>query len=247
MASLPIAAQLYTLRDIMPGDVEGTLRAVAGLGYRGVEFAGLHGLPASELRALLDELGLAVTSAHVALDLLERDFDGAIDTYRALGCPILVVPWLPEARRGDYAALGAALNRIGEGARAAGMRLAYHNHDFELRGQGGQSGLEILLETTDPALVGFELDCGWVAKTGGDPLALMRKLDGRLPLLHIKDVAANGDWSEVGQGVVDYRPIVAAAPGHGVEWLIVEQDTTRRPPLESLEMSLRWLREHATA
>jgi sugar phosphate isomerase/epimerase len=244
MATLPIAAQLYTLRDVMPQDVVGTLRALAGLGYNGVEFAGLHRTPADKLRATLDELGQAVCRSHVPLDLHESDLDVAIATYHALGCPTLVVPWLPEARRGDFAALGATLNRIGGQVRDAGMRLVYHNHDFELRNQGGKTGLDILLETTDPALVGFELDCGWVAKSGGDPLALARKLSGRLPLLHVKDVTAAGDWAEVGQGAVDYRPIVAAAPGLGVEWLIVEQDTTQRPPLESLGMSIRWLREN---
>ena len=245
MTTLPIAAQLYTLRDVMPRDVAGTLRALAGLGYAGVEFAGLHDTPARELRNLLDELGLAACSAHVSLDLLESDLDRTIATYQELGCSILVVPWLPVQRRGDYAALGETLNRIGARLPAAGMRLAYHNHDFELQDQGGTTGLDALLAATDPSLVGVELDCGWVAKAGGDPLAMVRRLAGRLMLLHVKDVTAEGDWAEVGQGVVDYRPIVAAAPDLGVEWLIVEQDTTRRPPLESLAMSLRWLRESA--
>jgi len=251
MTTLPIAVQLYTLRDVMPRDVAGTLRAVARLGYRGVEFAGLHNTPVAELRAALDELGLSVCSAHVALDLLENDLDRTIATYRALGCPTLVMPSLPAPRRGDFAALGAALNRIGERVRAAGMRLAYHNHDYELRGLGAgkgdraeRTGLEVLMGTTDPALVSFELDCGWAARIGLDPLALMRRMAGRLALLHVKDVTAGGEWAEVGQGAVDYRPIVAAAAGLGVEWLIVEQDTSKRSPLESLGMSIKWLREH---
>src|SRR5437867_3978880 len=146
MATLPIAAQLYTVRDLMKEDFAGTVRAVAALGYEGVEFAGLYNTPAREVRALLDELGLKVSSSHV----------------------------------------------------------------------------------------GFELDCGWVHKAGQDPLAWMRRLDGRLPVIHVKDVSADGDWAEVGQGAIPYGPIVAAAPGLGVEWLVVEQDTTRRPPLQSL-------------
>lgn len=247
MKTLPIAVQLYTLREVMPSDVVGTLRAVADLGYQGVEFAGLHNTPVGELRATLADLGLAACSAHVALDLFENDPDRTIATYQALGCPFLVVPWLPESRRGGYAALGEVLNRIGERVRAAGMRLAYHNHDFELRDQGGKTGLQMLMETTDPALVSFELDAGWVAKVNGDALALMRDLADRLALLHVKDVTAAGEWAEVGQGAVDYRPIVAAAAGQGVEWLIVEQDTTKRPPLESVAMSLKWLRENVGA
>jgi sugar phosphate isomerase/epimerase len=243
MPTLPIAAQLYTLREVMPKDVPGTLRAVAELGYDGVEFAGLHNVPARELRATLDELGLKVCSAHVALNLLQGELERTIETYQTLGCSLLVVPWIGEQLRGDWAGLGAALNQLDEGVRAAGMRLAYHNHDFELREQNGVTGLDILLETTAPS-VNFELDCGWVHKAGRDPLAQMRALSGRLPAIHVKDVAANGDWAEVGYGVIDYKPIVAAAPAAGVEWLIVEQDTTKRPPLESIGMSIKWLREH---
>jgi len=243
MANLPIAAQLYTLRDIMPKDVMGTLAAVAELGYDGVEFAGLHNTPAPELRSQLDSLGLKAASAHVALNLFETELDRTIETYQTLGCSLLVVPWIGEQLRGDWAGLAATLNRIAGPVGAAGMRLAYHNHDFELREQNGKTGLDILLEQTDPA-VNFELDCGWVHKAGRDPLAQMRELAGRLPLIHVKDVAANGDWAEVGYGAIDYRPIVAAAPGLGVEWLIVEQDITKRPPLESIGMSIKWLREH---
>ena len=245
MAPLPIAAQLYTLREVMPKDVPGTLHALAGLGYDGVELAGLHNTPPREWRRLLDDLGLKLCSNHVALDRLEGDLGRVIEENRMLGCSLLVVPWLPLPRRSDYPALGAALTRLGEQLRQAGMRLAYHNHDYELRDQGGKVGLQVLLETTDPALVSFELDCGWAWKSGQDPLVWMQKLAGRLPLLHVKDVTADGDWAEVGHGAVPYGPVLDAAAGLGVEWLIVEQDTTRRPPLESLGMSIAWLRERS--
>ncbi|HJZ50099.1 MAG TPA: sugar phosphate isomerase/epimerase, partial [Roseiflexaceae bacterium] len=200
---------------------------------------------ARELRAQLDSLGLKACSAHVALTLFENELDRTIETYQALGCSLLVVPSIPEQLRGDWAGLAATLNRLAGPVAAAGMRLAYHNHDFELREQNGKTGLDILLEQTDPR-VNFELDCGWVHKAGRDPLTEMRKLAGRLPLIHVKDVAANGDWAEVGYGAIDYRPIVAAAPAAGVEWLIVEQDTSKRSPLESIGMSIKWLREHTT-
>src|SRR5689334_16085313 len=144
VTNLPIAAQLYTLRSIMPQDVFGTLRAVAELGYDGVEFAGLHNTPATELRAELDNLGLKVCSAHVALNLFENEIERTIETYQILGCSLLVVPWIGENLRGDLAGLGATLNRIAGPVRAAGMRLAYHNHDFELRAQNnGKTGLDI--------------------------------------------------------------------------------------------------------
>lgn len=244
MSPLPIAAQLYTARDQMAQDPLGTLRAVAALGYDGVEFAGLYNQPVAELRALLGELGLRVCSSHVPLKELEGNLDQTIETYRALGCPILVVPWLDASRRDEYAALAGTLAGIAERVRAAGLRLAYHNHDFELASQGGSTGLATLRDSTDPALVQFELDCGWVHKAGGDVLATMGEFRGRLPLLHIKDVDAQGAWAEVGNGVIDYAPVVAAAAEHGAEWLIVEQDVCARPPLESLAISLRWMRAH---
>src|SRR5213594_3090797 len=99
MATLPIAAQLYTVRDLMKEDFAGTVRAVAGLGYEGVEFAGLYNTPAREVRALLDELGLKVSSSHVAIDLLENDRDRTLETYQAIGCPLIVVPSIPASRR----------------------------------------------------------------------------------------------------------------------------------------------------
>ena len=244
MPNLPIAAQLYTVRDLMAKDVPGTLRAVAALGYDGVEFAGLYNTPVAELRALLDELGLQVCSSHVALKELEQDLDRAIANCQALGCPIIVVPSLDPSRRSDYAGLGAQVGPIAERVRATGMRLAYHNHDYELRDQGGTTGLAMLRDAVSPDLLGFELDCGWAHKVSQDPLALARSLAGRLPLLHIKDVDANGDWIEAGQGQVGYGPLIDAAPGLGVEWLIVELDTCPCPPLESLALSLAWLREY---
>lgn len=245
MTKLPIAAQLYTVRDLMAQDFAGTVRAVAGLGYDGVEFAGLFDTPAAEVRALLDELGLRVCSSHVALTLLEQQFEPTIATYQALGCPIVVVPWIDESLRDDYAALGERLSRLGERVRAAGLRLAYHNHGFELAERGGTTGLAQLRQATDAALLEFELDCGWAYKAGQSLPELMRALAGRLPLLHVKDVDAHGDWAEVGRGAVGYGPIVASAADAGVEWLIAEQDVCPGSPIESLRISLAWLREHA--
>lgn len=242
MPELPIAAQLYTVRDQMAHDFEGTLRAVAGLGYDGVEFAGLYNRPAEVVRALLDELGLRVSSAHVPLNLLEQELDEMLATYRTLGCPIIVVPWLEVSRRNDYAALVPLLLSIAERVHAAGMRLAYHNHDFELAGPTGATGLDTLKNATTAEQLQFELDCGWVYKAGQPVVEMIESLAGRLPLLHIKDVDGQGNWIEAGRGKVGYEQVVALAPAAGVEWLITELDVCPRPPLESLDLSLQWLR-----
>src|SRR5262245_2332348 len=178
MPNLPIAAQLYTVRDLMAKDVPGTIQAVAALGYDGVEFAGLYDTPVAELRALLDELGLQVCSSHVPLKELEQDLDQAITNYQALGCPIIVVPWIDTSQRSDYAELAAQIGQIARRVHAAGMRLAYHNHDFELRDQDGATGLARLRDAVAPDLLSFELDCGWAHKIGQEPLALAHSFTG---------------------------------------------------------------------
>lgn len=244
MTNLPIAAQLYTVRDQMAQDFTGTLRAVAGMGYDGVEFAGLYDQPASEVRALLDELGLRVSSSHVALNLLENALDETLETYKTIGCSIIVVPWVAPERR-DFATLAGVLAPIADRVHAAGMRLAYHNHDFELAGDAGNTGLDALKNSTSAEQLLFELDCGWVYKAGKSVQAQIDALAGRLPLLHVKDVDAQGNWIEAGSGEVGYAPIVAAAPAAGVEWLITELDVCPRPPLDSLRISLDWLRQQA--
>jgi sugar phosphate isomerase/epimerase len=245
MTKNPIAVQMYTLRDLTATDMAGTLRAVAELGYRAVELASYGGLSAAELRVVLDDLGLQAVGAHVALDRLEHQLDDALADMRALGASYVVCPWLaPERRNADgYHALAQSLNQIGEIAQQQGLQLCYHNHDFELERFGDQSGFEILFGETDPALVKSELDLYWVAFAGNDPVDFIRRLAGRVPLAHLKDMAAGSRaFAEVGQGTLDFPSILAACDEAGVEWMIVEQDRSERSPLESIGMSLEYLR-----
>ena len=227
-----VALELYTVREQAAADFPGTLRAVAEAGYRAVEFAGTHGLATGELRATLDGLGLRAMGAHIALDRFLEDAGQAIAEAKELGCAYAVVPWLAPERRGSGAAtreLAGTLNRIGERCRAEGIALAYHNHEFEfdpLPDEDGKTMLDLLVEGTDPALVGFELDIGWVVVAGHDPLALMARLKGRVPLLHLKDLAPGSDGADapVGEGTIDWAPILAAPSTAGVNWYVVEQD-----------------------
>lgn len=247
MSYLPIAAQMYTVREAAAQDFREVLRRVAALGYTGVELAGTFGLTAAELAQTLTDLGLACISAHVSLADLRRDLDDQIETYLALGAAYLVCPWLPPEQRGDeasYRALAAELNRIGEQCQANDLQFCYHHHDFELVQFKGIYALDILLENSDPAYVQLEADTYWLQFGGVDPVTYLRRWANRVPLIHLKDMTATEPptFAEVGAGVLDWPGIFEAAKIGGAKWYIVEQDTCPGDPFESLKISLANLR-----
>jgi len=242
----PIAVQLYTLRDEMEQDFEGTLRQVADLGYAGVELAGRGGRTPTQLRHLLDGLGLKVASAHVPIQDLESNLDREIEAAQTLGSRFIAIPWLPPERRTsaeDFAKLGEQLNSIGAACKQAGIQLCYHNHDFEFQQFDGVYALDKLYASTDPELLKAELDVYWVQYAGVDPVAYVAKYADRAPLIHLKDMTSDGTrfFAEVGEGIVDLEGVIAVATG--AEWLVVEQDRSRRTPLESIAISISNLRK----
>jgi len=243
---------MYTLREDAGKDFVGTLRQVAALGYAGVEFAGTGGLSAADLKRWLDDLGLQVAGSHVGLDQLENNLDAALEYNLQLGNRFVVCPWLPEERRrnaDDYRRLAETLNSIGRACRELSLQFCYHNHAFELERFDGQAGLDILYAATDPDLVKAELDTYWVEYGGANAAEYIRKYAGRVPLVHLKDMAADEkrSFAEVGSGTMDFDAIFAACEAARVEWYIVEQDTCSRPPLESVEISLNYLRARGLA
>ena len=242
MPNLPIALQMYTVRDDAAKDFAGTIAEVAKIGFAGVELAGRGSLSVMELKSLLDNHHLQVCGSHVALDALEKDVAKVIEENLALGNPYVIVPYLGNEHRGSadaYKKVAASLNKFGETVRAHGLTLGYHNHDFEFKTlDNGQTGMDILLGETDPALVKAEVDTYWVLVAGLDPVAFIQKHSGRVPLLHIKDRdKTDGSFAEVGTGDLPLDALVAAAPGVGAQWLIVEQDVCKRPPLEAVKIS----------
>lgn len=248
MAKIPVALQLYTVRDQLKEDFAGTVRAVAAMGYVGVELAGYGGLSAPELKRLLSDLGLRVAGDHVGLDRLEGQLDAALDFCQEIGAEHVVCPFLPPNRRQGadaWKALASTLNGIGERCAARGLPFCYHNHAFEFEPVDGSNGFQLLYEQTDPRNVLMELDAFWAKKGGKDPAAILQRYPGRCPLLHLKDMTADAEqtFAEVGEGTMDFQALFAAAPTAGVRWYIVEQDRCRRPPLESAQLSLQHLRE----
>ncbi|HXM55201.1 MAG TPA: sugar phosphate isomerase/epimerase [Candidatus Dormibacteraeota bacterium] len=241
-----IAAEMYTLRESLrePSAIADGLRRVREMGYDGVELAGLGPIEPARLRALLDETSLVACSAHVRWERLRDETDAAIEDCRTWGCSHVAVPILPaEYRAADgYARFATEASAVGERLRTAGVALSYHNHAFELERFGDASGLEILYRSGDPDLLGAQLDTYWVQYGGGSPGGWIRRLRGRMPTIHIKDMDVHdGDpvMAEIGEGNLDWPDVLGACREAGVEWLIVEQDYCRRDPFESLAISRR--------
>ena len=254
--------ELYSVRSLLARDFEGTLEALATLGYREVEGSDLFGRTPAEVRRCFDALGLSAPSWHTFLDPENgAALDDAIARAAALGARFLVAATAKElvsfgpkgvTLREDLPASGyrdiaAFLNRAGERCRLAGLAFAYHNHHVELRPvEPGRSGLALLLDETDPARVGFELDLAWTVAGGADPLALFARHPGRFALCHAKDTNARGEDLDVGEGVVAFDAILADAERAGIEHVFVERDAEEDPlrtAARGYERLARWWRE----
>ena len=249
MDTLPIALQLYTVRDETQRDFVGTVRSVGQMGYQGVEFAGYGNLTSQEIAALLAETGLRAVSTHLGLQALQgSQLEASIRYSQDIHCPTIVLPSLPHAMRNreSIQELAPQLNAIGQRCQEQGMRFAYHNHDFEFARVEGRTLLDYLLEATDPALVKLELDVYWAAYAGVDPVDYLHTLGERVVLLHLKDMATDRSMTEVGKGTLDMQQLCAFAHVHGL-WGIVEQDYPRIPALESARISLEYFQEHTKA
>lgn len=244
MATPGLALELYTVRDESARDFTGTIRQVAAMGYPAVEFAGYGGLSAPQMKTLLDETGLRAAATHVGLAALQDNLDAEIDYCLAIGCSYLVLPWLaPEQRSAEhFRALAPRLNEFGRRCHERGIVFGYHNHDFEFATVDGAYILDALLDATDPALVSLELDVYWAAYAGADPADYLRRHAGRAPLIHLKDLAPDRSFAEVGDGTLDLPSIFAAAEEGGARWYIVENDAPKMPSLQSARRSLENLR-----
>ena len=223
---------LYTVRASMATDVPGTLRAIAGIGYKEVEFAGYGDHSPQQVRGLLDDLELKSPSSHVNAVIVRDDPLSLIEMATAVGNDYLTVAWLdPKDRQSldDYKRWAETFNHAGEVCRENGIRLAYHNHDFELLSMDGQLPFDILLSETDPALVDFELDMFWVRKAGQDIVNILNRAPGRFTMAHIKDIDEQGNMVGVGTGVIDFESILGNEAAIGLRHLFVELDHPSDP------------------
>jgi sugar phosphate isomerase/epimerase len=239
-----IALQLYTVRELAAVDLPGTLQAVAAVGFRSVELAGLPQISAGELARLLDEAGLRAISAHESMDNLREDANIVADRLAALGCSRVVVPWMPEADRrtsDDVRRFAVTLGGFAQRFAERGIQLGYHNHNFEFAPLDGTTIWDILLAEL-PREIELELDVYWAALGGQDPVALIEATAGRVRLLHMKDLAPGSRPHDApaGEGTLHFPEIVDAARSAGVEWYLVEQDEARAP-LDDIARAFRYL------
>jgi len=223
-----LAVQLYTVRESLEADIPKTLRRVAETGVDAVELAGLPPMSTEELRDQLVKAGLRPIASHESLERIEANPDAVITKLQMLGIRRAVVPWLaPERRSSVDAARTTArqLRRIAEYFDVRGMRLAYHNHDFEFEPLDGTTLWQILVDEL-PAIIELEIDLYWASIAGHDPVQLIRDLGSRVRMLHMKDMAPTTGREDLapGDGVLDWPSIVSTATELGVDWYIIEQD-----------------------
>ena len=245
MANIPVAVQMYTLREESEKDFIGTLKKVSDIGYQGVEFAGYYDMSAKDLKKVMDDLGLMAASSHIPLDKLLEDLSSVIAYQHEIGSTKLVCPFLaPEMRTEEgYSELIRSLNDIGRECSKEGITLCYHNHDFELeRLSNGKTALETILDETNPEWVKAEFDIYWLTRAGENPVEWMKRYQDRTPLVHLKDMTTDGEqfFAELGTGGVDLNGVLNQGDVSNVDWWIVEQDKCKRSPLESIEMSMNY-------
>lgn len=243
--NIPVAVQLYTLREETEKDFVGTLKKVAEIGYKGVEFAGFGGFKASELKGILKDLGLKPVGAHIGIEELNNNLNEIIAYNLELGNRYIVFPYANYENKDDYINMASELNEIGKKLESVGLELCYHNHAHEFTSYDGIYGLDIIYKGTSAESLKAEVDTYWVAYAGLDPAQYLKKYTQRTPLVHIKDMenSENRDFTEIGNGMLDIKAIAKQAIANGAEWLIVEQDVCKRPALESVKISFENLKK----
>ncbi|MFA0733090.1 MAG: hypothetical protein LKKZDAJK_002117 [Candidatus Fervidibacter sp.] len=245
-----IAVQLYSVRDDCAKDLAATLKAVAEIGYQGVEFAGYHGRSAQELRAMLDDLGLQVAGTHTGINtLLGDELPKTIEFNQTLGNRYLIVPWLPEEYRNSKEAwlkTAELFNELAEKVKPYGMVVGYHNHAVEFQVTfDGVTGWDLFFGHTKPEVV-MQLDTGNAMHGGVSAdgiLDILRRYPGRAKTVHLKEFSSTNPNALIGEGEVKWREVIELCETvGGTEWFIVEQETYAHPPLECIRRCLENLK-----
>jgi len=246
-----IGLQLYTLRDLINKNIQGTLASVADIGYTWLEAAGysdgkFYGLAPSEFKTMVNDLGMKVVSSHASF--IPEQSRQVIDAHLELGVSYVVYPWIsmPEKpTRDDYPKAADLFNRLGEACNGEGLKFGYHNHDFEFVKIDDTTGFDLLLKLTEPKSVTFEADLYWMVFAGVDPLAYFQKYPGRFELWHVKDMEDNPekDFAPVGTGMINFKEIFDQEDKTGLVYFFVEQDQTRIDPLQSVKISYKNLKK----
>ena len=267
--NLPIGLQLYSVRELLPKDYEGTLKQVAALGYREVEAAGFYHHTAKDVKASMASAGLRCVSGHYPSTELHARLDEIIAFHGELGAHYIICsfPGMKHPSRlkepsyahqvqsftmDDYRWNADDFNKMGAKVKAAGLQFGYHNHTMEFAKQEGKVPFDELLRLTDPKLVTIEMDCGWVTVGGGDPIDYLRRYPTRISMLHVKDFkhtekqASSSEpppAAELGRGTTDFRAIFKAARRANIKHYFVEQEAFNLPPYESLKLDADYMKQ----
>lgn len=241
-----IAAQLYTLRDFTktPADIARTLARVRKIGYTAVQVSGMGPIDSKELAKILQNEGLTCCATHNSVDRMRDHTQCVIDENLLWGCHLSAIGgFFPkDPTRQDWLNFASEYNQIAKKFAGSGLEIGYHNHSHELVRYVDKTALQLLLENLDPS-IWFEIDTYWIAHGGGDPTQWIKKVAGRIPAVHLKDMARMNDgqqvMAEVGEGNLNWPGIFAACKSACVKWYIIEQDICQRDPFESLEISLK--------
>jgi len=255
---LPVGLQLYSVRTLLPNDYLGTLKQLAALGYREVEAAGFYNHSASEVKDAMQQAGMRCVSSHYGHDALSTQFEETLAFGKELGLEYIVCS--SPGRKNPPTTKGAAMtmedwrwnaeefNKFGKKIKAAGMKFAYHNHVEEFHAIDGVVPYIELLEHTDPEYVSMEMDCGWVVVGGGNPLELLEKYPTRITMLHVKDFKSGASIesakaAELGQGMLDYAPIFAAAAkyGHMKHCFVEQEEFLDVPAMQALKIDADYI------
>lgn len=261
-----IGLQLYTVRDAMAANPAAALAKVAKVGFNSVEGATytgdekFYGMDAKAFKQVLKQNGLVMLSSHYRLGeeqtngkdtmgTMLHDWDKAVDDAAEVGLKYMVCAYLSDPERGNldhYKKLADDFNRAGERCKKAGIQFCYHNHDFEFKQQDGKYPYETLLANTDKDLVKMEMDLYWVTKAKQDPIKLINDNPGRFPLFHVKDMdkTPTGSFTEVGNGIIDFKTIFKHADKAGMKYFFVEQDRTPGDPFNSISQSFNYIKKN---
>jgi len=266
---LPLGLQLYSLRELLPKDFDGTLKAIAAAGYTEVEAAGFYAMSAQDFKQSMDTAGLRCVSAHYPLSMLQPQLESVLAYAKELGLQYVVCSspslqdparvklspkdpgyheaWVNAFTLNDWKWNAEQFNQIGSKVKAYGMHFGYHNHTTEFRKLGKVVPYDELIRLTDPDLVTFEMDCGWVAVAGYSPVEYLTKYPTRISMLHVKDFdlkkgTEHLQSTELGHGTIDYRPIFEAAKKVHITHYFVEQEEFDMPPLEAIKLDADYMR-----
>jgi sugar phosphate isomerase/epimerase len=247
MPNIPIALQLYSVREDCAKDLPCVLKSVAAMGYTGVEFAGYHGRTAQELRMMLDDFGLQCAGTHTAFDtLLPERVSETVEFNRILGNKYLIAPSLPESHRNSKAAwleTAALFNEAAAAVKPHGMVVGYHNHHVEFQPMDGELPWDTFFGNTTEDVV-MQLDTGNALHGGADPVPFLQRYPGRALTVHLKEYSATDDTVLIGDGDVRWEEVFSLCENYGgTEWYIVEQESYAFPPLDCVNICLQRLRE----